>query len=279
MADVQKSAFSLSSATLMMAPAFTTDVFSLNPSQHSVGMVQEVQVTVDGSIQELLNGVAQVTVDSKRTNVKASITANVFEMTAQNYMRAHALSGAASQVKRGQLTTAAGAAAVSLVMNSAPVPGESASAISSLSDIPSGATLLIQSATTEGLVFPTKSSGAATGTGPYTVPIAGTYAIPTGMSFAIGDYVWVVQDVAVGNMDYDDLFGVKITGNLTNYNRPVTAVFPKVRVVKGFEIAYQETQYNSMPWELAPLIMSASEATGRLAEIGTRAPGRVYVGA
>jgi hypothetical protein len=127
-------------------------------------------------------------------------------------------------------------------------------------------------------VFPTKSSGAATGTGPYTIPIAAPYAIPAGMTFAAGDSVWIINDAPIASMDADDLFGVKITGTLSNYNRPVTAIFPKVRVSKGFQISFSEKDYGSMPMELAPLLLASSEATGRLAEIGTRAPGRIYLG-
>jgi hypothetical protein len=279
MADVQKSAFSLTSATIMMAPAFTTDVFSLIPATHSVGVAQEVTVGVDSSLIELLSGVAQVTIDAKRTGVATSISGNVFEMTAQNFLRSQGMNGTAVQVKRGVLAAPAAAAAVSLSITSDPIPGEAASAITAIGDIPSGSTLLIQRRDGTDYVFPTVSSGAATGAGPYAVPIAGSYAIPAGMSFVAGDRVWVVHPVPVGDMDADDLFCLKITGTLSNYDRPMTYIAPKVRVVKGFQLSYSETQYSSMPWEFKPLLMSAAEAAGRLAEVGTRKTGRLYVGA
>ena len=280
MADVQKSAFALSSATLMMAPAFTTPVFDLTPEDHSVGMAQEINVTVDSSVTELLNGTAQALVDSKRTGVRGAISGNVFEYTAQNFMRAQSMAGNAIQPKRGVLTAAAAAGAVSLSVASDPIPGEPDSAITALGDIPAGSTILIQRDDDTAFVFPTKTSGAATGAGPYTVPIAGDYDIPAGMSFPIGSRVWIVQEVGVANIDADDLFGVKIVGTLSNFDRPVVAVFPKVRVVSGFNLAFTETSYGSMPWQLGPLLLSRTEAqTGRLAEVGTRQPGLVYVGA
>lgn len=280
MADVQKSAFALSSATLMMAPAFSTPAFDLTPDAHSVGMAQEINVTVDSSVTELLNGVAQALVDSKRTGVRAAISGNVFEYTAQNFMRAQSMSGTAIQPRRGKLTAAAAAGAVSLTIESDPIPGEPLSAITGLGDIPSGSVILIQRADDTAFVFPTKSSGAATGTGPYTVPIAGDYDIPAGMSFPIGARVYVVQPVGIANIDADDLFGVKIVGTLSNFDRPVVAVFPKVRVVSGFNLSFTETNYGSMPWQLSPLLLSKTEAaSGRLVEIGTRQPGLVYAGA
>ena len=282
MADVQKSAFSLSSATIMLGKALVDDVFSLYPSAHSVGMVSEANVGLESNITELLNGVSQQAVDAKRTGLSASITANVFEMTAQNFLRAQAMSGAPSvTVKRGVLATAANAAAVSLSINSDPIPGESTSAITALGDIPAGSTILLQRPGGEtDYVFPTKSSAAATGTGPYAIPIAAPYAIPAGMSFPVGTRVWIVSPVPFGDIDADDLFCVKITGTLSNFDRPVTFVAPKVRMVRGFQVSYNETQYSSMPWEMKPLLLSAGEVASqtRLAEVGTRRTGLLFVG-
>lgn len=281
MADVQKSAFSLSAATIMIGQAFTDDVFSLTPAAHSVGMVSEVSVGLDSQITELLNGVQQVTVDAKRTGVSGSITGNVYEFTAQNFMRSQAMAGTAGAIKRGTLSTAAAAAAVSLSIASDPIPGETGTGITVVGDIPSGSTILLQRINGEqDFVFPTKSTAAATGTGPFVVAIAAPYAIPTGMSFAIGDRAWIVPPIGVGDMDADALFCVKIAGTLTNYDRPVVYVAPKVRMVRGFQLSYNETAYGSMPWEMKPLIMSTTEvaSSARLADIGKRRSGLLYAG-
>jgi hypothetical protein len=281
MADVQKSAFSLSAATIMIGRAFLDDPFAFTPATNSVGMVSDAAISVDSSINSLLNGVSQTEVDAKRTGISASITASVYEMTAQNFMRAHAMSGAATVIKRGVLTAAAAGSATSLTIASDPVPGEATSAITGIGDIPAGSTILIQRVGGEqDYVFPTKTNAAATGAGPYVVPLAAPYAIPAGMSFAVGARVWVVSPVGVGDIDADDLFSVKITGTLSNFDRPVTYVAPKVRMVKGFGIAYNETQYSSMSWEMKPLLLSAGEVASlaRGTDIGTRRPGILYVG-
>lgn len=281
MADVQKSAFSLSSATIMVGKAFTDDVFSLTPDEHSVGMAQEVSITLDSSLNELMNGVAQAPVDAKRTNVSSSISGNIFEMTAKNFLISQALAtDGAVDVKRGKLDTIGAADDVSLSVVSDPIPGEASSAITNLSDIPAGSTILLQRPDDDtDYVFPTVTSGATTGTGPFVIPIAGDYAIPSNMSFPVGTRVWIVTPVAVGDVDADELFCLKITGNLTNYDRPMTYIAPKCRIVKGFQLGYSETQYGSMPWEIKPFLMSKSEVTGRLAEVGTKTSGRLYVGA
>lgn len=280
MAEVQKSAFSLSGATLMLGKAFVDDVFALTPDVNSVGMAQEIRIVVDSSRNELLNGVSQSVVDSKRTGVRPSITGNVFEYTAQNFMRAQGLAGAALSPKRGVLTAAANAAAVSLSISSDPIPGEATSAITALGDIPSGSAILLQKPDGTDYVFPTKSSGAATGAGPYVVPIAANFAIPAGMTFPVGTRVWIVQEIGVATIGEDDMFCVKVAGTLSNFDRPVVFVAPKVRLVKGFEVGFSETQYGSMPWELSPQLMSKGESTSkaRLDEIGTKRSGLIYVG-
>jgi len=281
MADVQKSAFALSSATIMLGRAFVDDVFSLRPELHSIGMVSEVNVGLDSSINSLLNGVAQTEVDAKRTGVTSSITGNVFEMTAQNFMRSHAMSGAATPVKRGRLTAAVAGGAVSLSIASDPIPGEITSAITAIGDIPAGSTILIQRGSGEtDYVFPTVTSAAATGSGPYVVALDAAHGIPTDMTFAVGARVWVVQPVNVGDIDADDLFCAKIVGTLSNFDRPMVYIAPKIRMVKGFGLVFNETQYSSMSWEMKPLLLSRGELTGapRLSEIGTRSPGKLYVG-
>lgn len=281
MAAIQTPAFMLSSATLMIAPAFTTDVFALTPGVHSVGMVKEVAVNVDSSMIELKNGIAQALVESRRTGVNAKITGTVFEMTSKNLLIASAFDPSSAVVaKRGVLTAAANAAAVSLTYNSYPVPGQAASGVTAIGDVPTGSTIVIQRPGSEiDYVFPAVTSGVTSGTGPWTTPIAGTQAIPAGMSFPVGSSVWILTPVPVADITADTLFGVKITGTLSSYDRPVTAVFPKCRVAKGFALSYAESDFGSMPWEFSPLLMATSEATGRLGEIGTNAPGRLYVGA
>lgn len=284
MATPISNAFMLSSATLMLAPAFTNDVFALQPTANGVGMVRDIAIPVEASQVELRNGIAQTIVDTTRTNVSVGISATIYEFTAKNLMYANSLLGSGPvQVRRGVLKTAltGGAGAISVVVNSDPVPGDAASALTLAADIPSGSTILIQRVNGEqDYVFPTKSTGVTVlTTGDFAIPIAAPYNIPTGMSFAPGARVWIVSPISIGSIDADDLYCMKITGTLSNYDRPVTAVFPKVMITKGFNLSFSETEYGGMPWEMQPMLLTTTEATGRLADVGTRAPGLVYVGA
>jgi hypothetical protein len=51
-------------------------------------------------------------------------------------------------------------------------------------------------------------------------------------------------------------------------------------MVRGFQLAFNETAYGSMPWEMKPLLLSATEVASqtRLQEIGKRRTGLLYVG-
>jgi hypothetical protein len=275
---VKKNAFMLSSAVLMLDKFGNTPVFDLTPDDHSVGLSEQIAVVIDGSNLDLTAGISQVVVDSKRTNVQSSITGSVREYSAENFLRAQGLASAPIQPLRGKLSAAAAGGAVSLTIQSDPIPGEAASALpAAAAAIPAGATLLIQHPDTPELVFPTRSSAVSTYAAPdHTVAIADPYDIPAGMTFPIGSSVWVVTEMEAGSMDQGDLFSVKIVGTLANFNRPVVYIAPKVQITKGFNLSFSEKEYGAMPWEMRPLLLASSEATGRLAEVGTKAPGRLY---
>lgn len=278
MPAAKKNAFMLSSATLMICKFGDFPPFDLTPAIHSVGLSEAIAVNLDSSNIDLTAGIAQAIVDSKRTNVQAGISGSIKEYSAENLLRSQGLASAATVAKRGVLTAAAVGGAVSLSFATDAVPGEATSAFAAAAgEIPAGATILIQDPATPELVYPTKASGVSTfAAGTHTVAIAGLFAIPAGMTFPIGAKVWIVSEMGIGSMDQTDLFSVKIVGTLANFNRPLVAVFPKCQVTKGFNLTFSEKEYGMMPWEMRPMLLAASEAAGRLAEIGTSAPGKLY---
>jgi hypothetical protein len=277
--SAKKNAFMLSSATLMMTKfGGAKTCFDLEPASDSVGLSKEIAVVVDSSNLDLTTGVAQALVDSKKTNVQSQITGSIQEYSADNLLRAQGLATVARQPLRGKLKTATAGGAVSLTLNDNPIPGEAASSLgAAAAAIKSGDTLLIQHPTIDGYVFPCRATADSTyAAGDHTVAIAAPFAIPAGMTFPVDSIVWVVTEMEAGSTDQGDLFSIKIVGTLANFGRPVVYVAPKVQVVKGFNLSFTETQYGAMPWEMRGLVLAASEATGRLVEVGTKAPGRLY---
>jgi len=276
MADVKSPSFLIGNATVMLAPQ-ATDVFSLTPTLHSVGMVKNVNLSVESDSIELRNGILQNLVDSKKSNVRMNVTFEGYEFSAANLYRALGFAtNATIQRKRGVLASAAASGATTLSVNSSPVPGDAASAITAIGDIPSGSTLVIQKANAPDVVFPVRTTAVASGAGPYSLTVS---AIPTGMSFDVGDIVWVVNEMAVGDQRTEDFFCMKIAGTLSNHNVPLVVIFPKVKIMRGFQLQFSETDYANLPFEVSPYFLAQSEVTGRLAEIGSTVNGKAYIGA
>lgn len=277
MANVQTPSFLIGNATVMMAPQ-STDVFSLTPDLHSVGMVKNVTVGVESDTIELRNGILQALVDSQKSNVRMTTTFEGYEFSAANLYRALGYAqNAVIQRRRGRLTAAATNGATTLSVESNPIPGDSNSGITAVNNIPNGATILIQRANQPDFVYPVKVSAATTGTAPYSVTIP---ALPTGVTFSAGDTVWIVNELEIGStVSQGDFFCMKIAGTLSNYNVPLVVVFPKVKIVRGFSLNFSETDYANLPFEVSPYFLAASEITGRLSEIGTNINAKAYVGA
>lgn len=273
-ADIKTNAYLLGNATLMMAP-FGTDPFILTPEDHSIGMVKNVSLSNESDNIELRHGIQQLLVDSKRSNVRTTISAEVYEFNAQNLYYSLSLNQTAVPVKRGKLKTSVTGAQATIVVNTDPIPGDSATGISAVGDIPIGATLLIQRAGLENdYVYPVRVTATTTvSTADYTV----TAAIPVGLDFNAGDRVWVVNEVPIASQDEQEFFSLKIAGVLSNNSKPVVLIIPKVKVRRGFQLTFDETAYGNMPFEFDPYFLTSTEATGNLAQIGTRRQGFTYL--
>ena len=276
MADVKNNAFLLGEATLMIAPyADATPVFELTPDLHSVGMVRNVTLSQEADQVELRKGIQQHLVDSKKSNVRTTLSAEVFEFSAQNVFYSLSVGKQAVALKRGKLKTALAGGESTFDVSSDPLPGEAATGITAAGDIPNGATILIQvPGSGKDYVLPVRVTAATTAAAPdYTV----TAEIPNGMAFPAGSKVWVVNEIGVADTAEQDFFKVKVVGTLSNNERPITLVLPKVKISKGFQIQFDEGNYTSMPFEFMPYFLSAAEISGRLAEIGTTKMGHTYI--
>ena len=273
MAAVQSSAFLLTSATVMIG-AYGTDVFSLTPSANSVGMVKNVKIGMTSNELSLLNGIQQLKVDSLKSGVALTVGFEGYEFSAANLQLALGFAGTTIQYKRGVLTAPLTAASTSLSYATNPVPGETATGLATAGDVPASSTLLIQSASGTDLVFPVKTVGATTlSTGTFTSTIP---AVPAGMGFAAGDNVWIANTLSLGDTTPMSFYCMKVAGVMSGSNKPVVGIFPKIKIIKGFEVNMSETAYGNMPFEITPYFLTGAEITGRLGEIGTTSQGKFY---
>lgn len=275
MPAVKNNAFLLGEATLMIAPYGSTPVFELTPETHGVGMVRNVTLNQESDQVELRKGIQQHLVDSKKSNVRTSLSAEVFEFTPQNLFYSLSMNSTAVPAKRGKLKTAVNGASATIVVNDDPLPGVAGSGITAAGDIPVGATVLLQRAGVENdYTLPVRVTATTTAaTGDYTV----TVAIPAGMSFPAGSRVWVVNEIPVASTAEQDFFSIKATAVMSNNERPINLVFPKVKITRGFQITFDETNYGNLPFEFTPYFLTSSEISGRLSEIGTNQMGTTYI--
>lgn len=258
MADVKNPKFVIGNATVMLAP-YTEDVFSLNPDDHSVGMVKSVALEQQSDQITLKNGIRQLTVDTQKSNVNMTVTFEGYEFDARNLTYALGIAGSTVKRLRGRLTADAADAALTVSVESYPVPGDADSMIDAVGDIPVGTTLIFQNPDKLDEVYPAKVSEATTGTGPYVVTPEG--GAPAAMT--TGWLVWVVNEINVGSFEADSFFCAKIVGTLSANGEPIVVVIPKLKVSRGFNLTFSETDYSNLPFELSPLLMSLSELSGK----------------
>lgn len=259
MADVKNDKFLIGNATVMIAPV-SANVFALNPAQHSVGMVKAVTITEESDQIMLKNGVTQSTVDTQKSNVTMNTTFEGYEFSASNLQYALGLHGDTVKRLRGKLDANVASGGTELTISSYPLPNDLNSGIDEAGDIPSGATLLLQKANEPDNVYPCTATANASGAGPLTVSIE---ALPDGVSFSAGDTLWVMNQVEAGRTGQDEYFCVKIVGTLSAEDEPLAIIMPKVKISKGFNLSFSETDYSNLPFELMPLVMTLSEVESR----------------
>lgn len=260
MAAVKDPRFLLGNATVMLAP-YTENVFALTPEEHSIGMVKAVTAVEESEQIQLKNGISQAVVDSVKSNVSLPISLEAYEFNAQNIKYALGLKGSVVRRLRGELTADVASAATSLSLKSYPIPGQADSLIDAVSDIPVGSKLLLQKSGETDFVYAVTTTGVATEAAEvYSMDIE---AIPNGVSFSTGDTVWVVNEIQTGFTFQDDLFCAKLVGTLSANNEPAVMHIPKLKITKGFNLSFNETDHSNMPFELTSMLMSRSELVGR----------------
>ncbi|MAD95713.1 MAG: hypothetical protein CMB99_00050 [Flavobacteriaceae bacterium] len=258
MADVKNPKFVIGNATVMIAP-YSEDAFALNPTDHSVGMVKAVTMEQQSDQIMLKNGIQQLTVDTQKSNVNMTTTFEGYEFDARNLTYALGIAGSTVKRLRGTVDADAAADATTLSIASAPIAGDATTGIDDLGDIPSGATLIIQNPDQKDEVYVVATTAATTGTGPFDATVE---ALPAAVK--AGWTVWIVNEIATGSFEQDDYFCAKIVGTLSANDEPIVVVIPKLKITRGFNLAFSETDYSNLPFELSPIVMTRSEETAKV---------------
>lgn len=220
--EAQTSSFVLGTATVMVGPR--ADVFELTPDDHSIGLVKNFTLTAEPSYLDLTQGVRNTIVYSVMTGFPVRATMEVYEFTSKNLMYGLGLDGTSFETMPA--ATAGGAAPTAFPTT------------------PAGAWFVVQeNQLGRDLVFAGKAGD----------------TIPSAMGFTSAARIRQMNMVPVGKKDEQPFLGAKVVGILPENNEPVTIILPKVRIQKGFTMAFTTDNYSNMPFEMTPFDLTSTD--------------------
>lgn len=244
--------FLLGTAEVMIGAQ--ADLHDLNPTDHSIGLVKNVSVSQETQYQELRQGVRNSIVFSKLNQSTTRVSMEVYEYTAKNLAYGLALDGASMTPT-----------AVATTLNGATSGDETAIDFTSATSF--AADDYIEIADGPNNVFIRRIVSISTNT------VTITPAIPTGEVIADGARIRKVNVLGLGTKTDQPFFSCKIVGQLADSNDTVGILLPKVRIMRGFNLAFSSEDYGNMPFELGVYDLVSTDP--HYAEFGTDT-GRIY---
>lgn len=221
--------FMLGTATVMIGPA--AELHDLNPAEHSVGLVKNFTITSEPSYTELSQGVKNTIVHSIMTANPVRATMEVYEYTARNLAYSLGLESAEAMAPLTVATTVNGA-----------VNGGSPTAmtfdVTSAAGLTEGAYIMIELDQEDNFII-RKIVDIAT------LVITVDQPLPDIPDDAP---VKLVNNIGIGSKDDQPFYAAKIAGKLANGDK-VVILIPKLRIVKGFNMAFTTDNYGNLPME------------------------------
>ena len=249
--EAKTSAFVLSSATVMIGAE--ADVLEFQPATHSIGLVKNFVLSADITYSELTQGTKNTIVFSVATQVQTRATMEVYEFTSKNVTYGLGLEGAsiASVSTTHTLKT-------EIIGNDSIVAAVINTDVTAT--YPAGTWITIQGATgaTADQVHLAKVASSAFDTPDTTLTLTG-YPIPTGTTFAVGSIISKVNQINVGSKDEQPFLAAKVVGILPQDNKPIVLIIPKLRISKGFSLAFRTDNFGNMPYEFTPYDLVAAD--------------------
>lgn len=243
--EARTNAFLLQTATLMIGAQ--SDLFNLNESAHSVGLVKNIQISTEPSYTELTQGVKNNIVDSVMTKNVSRATMEVYEYTAKNLMYALGLDGSSLTTTGTDYAPTADVAPAATTLTVA---------TDVTTTFAAGDWVEIAQGNNSHIV---KLSAAAYSAPNTTLTFTG-YAVPTGLTFtAATTKVRKVVQIAVGSTVDQPYLSAKMVFGLLSDGKPISVLFPKIRITKGFNLSSQTDNYSNMPFEFTPYQQTAAD--------------------
>ena len=283
--EARTNAFSLAAATVMLGTQ--SELFNLEPDQNSIGLVKNFTATASPTFTNLTQGVEGNIVASVMTNNVVKATCEAYEYTARNIAYALSLDGGSLTLPPGTtasdwtggvqdtstelspygvdptsanpfgvlLTNAAIAGSTTTPVVSVVVNDPNGTSTTAYSALAQNAWIAIQHPTKLDQIHVAPLSAAATAVAA-TSPALGynvTMTLTTGYgitgTYPTGSKVWLVNSLQVGGVQSQVYVAAKVTANLPATQQPVTLLFPKVRIIRGFNLTFDTEKFAAMPLE------------------------------
>ena len=244
--EAKTSAFMLSEATVMIGPQ--TDLFKLNPTNNSIGLVKNFNIMAEPTYTDLSQGTRNHLVYSVLTDNKVKATMEVFEYTGTNLAYGLGLDGSSISTITSTLVTS------TLITGDGTIASVVVTAATDVhTSYPAGAWVYLLNQNTDQLHLTRVATGGATySTGTLTVPLVDP--VPVGLTFPVGASFSLINQVPVGQKINQPFFSSKIVGIMPN-GEPLVVLIPKIRIIKGFSVMFAnggQNQYGNLPFEFQP---------------------------
>lgn len=234
----QTNDFMLGTATIMIGKQ--ADLYDLNPAMHSIGLVKNFTITSEPEYTELTQGTKNRVVASVMTNNPVRCTMEAYEFTAKNFAYALGIEGAADMV--AQTISSTSTAAVTALAT--------AISVTSATGMTAGKYLMIIVDNEDNFVV-RKIVSVATNTITVDKPLPAIAA--TGVT------VRLVNLVNIGAKDDQPYYAAKIAGKLAS-GEQVVLMLPKIRIVRGFNMAFKSDNFGNLPIEFTIYDLVTSDA-------------------
>lgn len=266
----QSNEFLLSTATIMIGPM--EDLFNLNVAEHSLGLVKNVKVSAEKGSVELGQGIMNMPVASITNSIKNSITADVYEYTSKNLAYGLGMSGVLPSTVVAPMTLKTAIIGDDTTPVVA-VVGDSAT--DNTTNFQSGDWIMIQERTGDydNVHVGQLASDATWATDATTLALATMFGIKAGTSFTPGAHIYKMNKLNIGEQTQAPYYGMKIVGVLPNGEQALPLYYPKVKVLKGFDITFDQGNFGKMPFEFQPFVLTAQDSTAAIRALFGSNPG------
>lgn len=229
--------FIIGTAAVLVGPQ--DKMMDLNATDHALGLVKNFNLTSEPAYTELTQGVRNTLVHSIMTSNPVRATCEVYEYTPANLKYALGLDGSTGATAPTTETTVSGSPIVGDdVETDVPVTLATGLAQNDFVLIDYGAIA------GQGDVLIRKIASIATNTLTLDLPI------PTGITIPVGAKVKKVLDIGLGSVEDQPFLSAMIVGPRAN-GKEIVLLLPKIRMAKGFTMAYGTDNHSNMPFEMA----------------------------